>query len=859
MCNDNSGSVSIILNGSGSYTYSLTDSLDNTTIYGPTTNITQQFNTLSSGDYDLIITDGVCTYETTVTIDNTEKFTISAITQNTTCGSNNGSIQLFASSGGTLPYSYQITGFPPSLTTSFNNLAPGNYVGTVTDSTGCSQTLNLYVNNSNGVQFDFVVTQPTNGNNGELSTLIFNGSPTFTYNWSSNVNGQTGSTVTSLSAGTYSLEIIDSSGCTLTKTVDLFGKKSSISYQTYNICNDDFQNTGILGKRGMQQMLLEGFNDLTYDDTGCVISEANFIADVTVDGENVQQSFYVSSGLTDYPSDYTWGQTLIDVLESYDGISKVEIDYPTNEIKIYNKCVEETGCVGGTTYYLSDANIVINLKLEYNISCVQCITTPTPTPTKTLTPTPTSTPTPTPICDCLFISGATENCGTYTTFLYPSIIVDGYVSFTGVTNCGNIDEWGIEYNSGSTQWEAYLGVNGPISVLPSTSDYPIGVWIPSGTSIGEVYSSNCIPCPTPTPTPTPTKTLTPTPTSTPTLTPTLTKTPTLTPTNTPTLTSGPTNTPTTTLTSTPTTTLTPTPTPTTTQTLTPTHTQTLTPTPTITTTNTPTPTTDNTMCFQVQTEITAAPPYQCVVSPSGIINGKPYYGVYAVDCVTPCNTVVVWDNISNRWENIDLATSTVISYNNNPSYLPESNLTYPWNNIVPAPIPCRIISSTIGNCPTPTPTPTHTQTLTPTPTPTETIPVVISDFNVYGALDSSLLPDDYSIYYFTSPTPVSFTQPYPIGYTWTNLGTVNFPQCNSSQLVGTLTSLNPNDYIYFQVRNSLGNMVYEGNLGFLMSLNPCVSPGGTYYTHSFYYGGGSGTVDVVIKVTAPENPVAAPV
>jgi hypothetical protein len=372
MCNDNSGSVSIILNGSGSYTYSLTDSLDNTTSYGPTTNITQQFNTLSSGDYDLIITDGVCTYETTVTIDNTEKFTISAITQNTTCGSNNGSIQLFASSGGTLPYSYQITGFPPSLTTSFNNLAPGNYVGTVTDSTGCSQTLNLYVNNSNGVQFDFVVTQPTNGNNGELSTLIFNGSPTFTYNWSSNVNGQTGSTVTSLSAGTYSLEIIDSSGCTLTKTVDLFGKKSSISYQTYNICNDDFQNTGILGKRGMQQMLLEGFNDLTLDDVGCVISTADFIADVTVDGENVQQSFYVSSGLTDYPSDYTWGQTLIDVLESYDGVSKVEIDYTTNEIKIYNKCVEEAGCVGGTTYYLSDANIIINLKLVYNISCVQC-------------------------------------------------------------------------------------------------------------------------------------------------------------------------------------------------------------------------------------------------------------------------------------------------------------------------------------------------------------------------------------------------------------------------------------------------------------------------------------------------------
>ena len=225
------------------------------------------------------------------------------------------------------------------------------------------------------------MTQPTSGNNGQIDTIIYNGTPTFTYDWSPNVNGQTGSTVTSLSGGTYSLELTDSSGCTYVKTVILTGTNKKLSYQTYNICNDNFQNTGILGKRGMQQMLSEGFADLTYDDTGCVIVNANFIADVTVDGENIQESFYVSSGLTDYPSDYTWGQTLIGVLESYDGISKVEIDYTTNEIKIYNKCVEIDGCQPETIYYLSDANIVINLKLEYNISCYQCNLTTTTTTT----------------------------------------------------------------------------------------------------------------------------------------------------------------------------------------------------------------------------------------------------------------------------------------------------------------------------------------------------------------------------------------------------------------------------------------------------------------------------------------------
>ena len=49
------------------------------------------------------------------------------------------------------------------------------------------------------------------------------------------------------------------------------------------------------------------------------------------------------------------------------------IDYTTNEIKIYNKCIQKDGCQPETIYYLSDANIVIDLKLEYNISCQQCI------------------------------------------------------------------------------------------------------------------------------------------------------------------------------------------------------------------------------------------------------------------------------------------------------------------------------------------------------------------------------------------------------------------------------------------------------------------------------------------------------
>jgi hypothetical protein len=316
----------------------------------------------------------------------------------------------------------------------------------------------------------------------------------------------------------------------------------------------------------MQQMLSEGFKDLTYDDTGCILKSANFIADITVDGVNTQQSFYVSSGLTDFPSDYAWGQAITEVLESYDGISKVEINYSTNEIKIYNKCVEIEGCQPETIYYLSDANIVINLKLEYNISCQQCITTPTPTPTLTLTPTltptptltqtltstptptetPTNTPTLTPtntptLTSTLTLTPTPTNASipfnfnvSYTCSLPSSIVVSAGSTIGGVP----------PYQFGSTTFTSEASALANTSWVTSSSiSYMVSpssdntYWLVGRDSIGNILAKSVTTACYSTPTPTPTNTLTPTPTPTLTLTPTLTSTSTITSTPTPTPTS----------------------------------------------------------------------------------------------------------------------------------------------------------------------------------------------------------------------------------------------------------------------------------------------------------------------------------
>lgn len=374
-CNNNNGQINVSLNSGvplGSFTYSITNSLGNTTSYS-TPSVNFSFNNLASDTYTITISNGTCTYTTTEVITNTQLFTISAVTTGTTCGANNGSVQILASSGGTLPYTYSINGLPPSLQTIYNNLSSGNYVATVTDFNGCSQTINFTITPSNGVFFDFVVTQPVNGNDGEINTLIYYGEPPFTYNWSSNVGTQTGLNITGLTAGTYTLEVIDDNGCIYTKSTTLNGTNKISSYQLFNICDSFFEKKDLIGKRGIKQMYSEGFYDLTFDDSNCEVNSAIFTLEVTVDGELKTIDFYNSTNINDYPSDVDWVNIIVDTLKTFEGIGDVLVNYDNNTIQIFNTCKKtDTSCNQQNINLLSDAKITVNLIINYDISCETC-------------------------------------------------------------------------------------------------------------------------------------------------------------------------------------------------------------------------------------------------------------------------------------------------------------------------------------------------------------------------------------------------------------------------------------------------------------------------------------------------------
>ena len=595
-CGGSNGQIDIqLFSASPPFTYEITDSHGNTTSQS-TFSSSWIFAGLSADTYTLNIIGGECNYTNTYVVGSNQLLFATVSTTGTTCDQCNGSATLTVS-GLTGPYEFEILGFPSATgafsSYTFTDLCTGSYVGTIRDLlSNCLVSTNFLIDSSSTVDFSLFPTNPTFSNNGSISAFITQGNPTFNLTWSSNVNGQTGLTVNNLSAGTYSLTVTDSSGCSQTKSVVLTGYIPQTSYQVYNVCDSDFQNTGIVVKKGPEQMLNEGFYDLTSGDTNCILNQAIFTAQVTINGVTVSQPFYTGTSLNEFPSDNEYTSVVEELLLSFSGVSNVSIDIVNNQIVI------TTGC-----NTLSDANVKIDLLISYDISCEELQPTPTPTVslTPTITPTITLTPTTSPFpeytCFCYDVNNFT---GTFCEIVY--LDCEGVQQLTGITPdyvgtlCAQdiiFDQCGIVFGTGNicingeciiptptptitstltptpTQGQipcycfnvnnstpfscevVYLDCEGVQQIERFSTDY-VGTLCAQNiiydqcgiiTSAGTICIDDV--CVTPTPTPTNTPTVTPTPGLTPTVTPTITVTnsrtpiPSHTPTNTPTPTPEP--------------------------------------------------------------------------------------------------------------------------------------------------------------------------------------------------------------------------------------------------------------------------------------------------------------------------------
>ncbi len=368
-CSRVNGSINInVAGGNTPYTYTLVYPTGNFSVQ-TTSNPTYDFTNLSAGTYSVYVRDfSGCVYTDEVTLITEDKFTITAITSGTTCGVSNGSVQINMSSGGTTPFDYILdntTSITDTTLTSatFNNLTFGPHTISVVDSTGCEQQVSFNIENSPPIQYSLYSSSCGSGNEGSITAFISSGEPPFTFNWSPNVlNNPQSITVTGLSAGTYSVTITDSNGCSLNRTTDVICTASFVSYQVYVMGAESFViDSGT--KCGLLQMLNEGFYDITSANTKCNLVSATFTAKVSVDplGDFYTSTFYTTTSLLDAPSDNLWYDALRALIYTIPGVYGVTINPLTNQIII--KCI-----VDGP---LTNQIITVDVLIGYDITCEQ--------------------------------------------------------------------------------------------------------------------------------------------------------------------------------------------------------------------------------------------------------------------------------------------------------------------------------------------------------------------------------------------------------------------------------------------------------------------------------------------------------
>ena len=368
-CSSSGGSIGVTVNGGTSpYIYTLIYPNGNTlNIANSQTN--QLFSNLSSGTYTISVQDASgCFYMDEITLLTTNTFTISTETTGTTCNQNNGYITVTKSLGGEPPFDYSLDGLVNILDTSqsavtFNNVSTGQHTITVTDNTGCTQTTQVYVDVSTQLDYSLYSTSCGGGSNGTITAFISSGNPPFSYTWSDNVLGNPQQIqVTGLTAGTYSLTVIDSDGCSLERFTDITCDANYVSYQTYVMGSEVF-NIQSQTKYGLSQMLNDGFDDLTSGNTSCSLISATFTVKVSVNplGLTTSDTFFTSTSLIDSPTDNEYYDTVVALLQTIPGIGNITIDSVNNQITI------ET-LPGNTT--LDGQEIIIELIIVYDTICL---------------------------------------------------------------------------------------------------------------------------------------------------------------------------------------------------------------------------------------------------------------------------------------------------------------------------------------------------------------------------------------------------------------------------------------------------------------------------------------------------------
>lgn len=345
-CGTGNGAIDIeVTGGSGSYGYAW-DS-------GPTT---QDITDLSSGNYEVLVTDGNgCTATTIYTILNDVSscsdycyLDATAVVTDEECGNGLGALNVTVTDAA-LPYT--VLWSTGATTDDISGLSEGDYTITINDANGCEHIETFTVGNETYTLdlSDFTITDENCGTgDGSIDITVVGGTLIYDYLWST---GATTQDVSDLSEGTYSVTVTDGNGCSFVTEFVVENNTGALDYSaivTNELCSSG--NGGVnltvtgatlpisyVWSSGPTSEDISGISAGTYscvitDGSGCILTTEDFIVlngagsldllPIISDNEDCGNGLgYIDITVVGGSAPYTYDWSTADITEDISGLS----------------------------------------------------------------------------------------------------------------------------------------------------------------------------------------------------------------------------------------------------------------------------------------------------------------------------------------------------------------------------------------------------------------------------------------------------------------------------------------------------------------------------------------------------------
>lgn len=334
---DSVNNVSCFGANDGAIYITVTGAIPPTTYLWSNLSTSEDITGIAPGNYAVTVSDLFgCLVSTSAAVIEPSPLSLNIITQDETCGNNNGSITTNVS-GGTTPYTYLWSN--GATTSTISNLNEGTYTVTITDNNSCTKTLSGSIANfaSPVLTIDSVVAARCFGqNNGGIYIAFSGGISPLTYLWS---NASTNQDLQNVISGTYTVTATDANGCTatLSRAITQPAVLSATVSSTNATCGNSNGTASAtpsggtspytyLWSNAQTTQAVSGLTAATYtatitDNNGCTIQKTATISNLSSPTANIDSvknvkcfgqsngSIYISTSGGTAPFTYLWSNS----------------------------------------------------------------------------------------------------------------------------------------------------------------------------------------------------------------------------------------------------------------------------------------------------------------------------------------------------------------------------------------------------------------------------------------------------------------------------------------------------------------------------------------------------------------------